>query len=173
MSYLCQKQIGWIRGFVTTKPECKAKFSEFKKEIESFLNDGDLSNEGVLEMLGQHVVISPALDALFTTDFSKQNPLDLAMTKICEALDKEGMEKVSTRISGPLKVLAANVKIASDRQIVILELFDKFFKIALPKVQEKQGIVYMPVPIVHILVPLTGTGTFMTRFAASIPEVSE
>jgi predicted helicase len=43
---------------------------EFKKEIESFLN-GDLSNEGVLEMLGQDVVISPALDALFTTDFSK------------------------------------------------------------------------------------------------------
>ena len=26
---------------------------------------------------------------------------------------------------------------------------------------------------VHILVPLTGTGTFMTRFAASIPEVSD
>jgi predicted helicase len=67
VSYLCQKQIGSIRGFVTTKPESKV---EFKKEIESFLN-GDLSNEGVLEMLGQDVVISPALDALFTTDFSK------------------------------------------------------------------------------------------------------
>ena len=45
-----------------------------------------------------------------------------------------------------MKMLAANVKTASDRQIVILELFDKFFKIAFPKVQEKQGIVYMPVP---------------------------
>ena len=73
------------------------------------------------------------------------------------------------------------------RQKIIVELYDKFFKTAFPKVVEKLGIVYTPVEVVdfiirsvadvlksefdrelsdeniHILDPFTGTGTFITR----------
>lgn len=69
----------------------------------------------------------------------------------------------------------------------IVELYDKFFKTAFPKVVEQLGIVYTPVEVVdfinnsvaqvlkkefnrslsdenvHILDPFTGTGTFITR----------
>ncbi|WP_345742458.1 type ISP restriction/modification enzyme, partial [Anaerobiospirillum succiniciproducens] len=80
-----------------------------------------------------------------------------------------------------------NVKSLADRQAVIVDLFDRFFKVAFPKQQEKLGIVYTPIEVVdfinhsvndilkkefntslgdqgvHILDPFTGTGTFITR----------
>ena len=72
-----------------------------------------------------------------------------------------------------------------------MELYDKFFKSAFPKVVEKLGIVYTPVEVVdfivhsvgyilkkefdrslsdenvHILDPFTGTGTFIARLLQS------
>ena len=86
---------------------------------------------------------------------------------------------------------AKNIKTAEDRQTVIIELFDKFFKFAFPKMRDKLGIIYTPVPVVdfinhsvadilqkefgttidspnvHILDPFTGTGTFLTRLMQS------
>ena len=80
---------------------------------------------------------------------------------------------------------------AEDRQRVIVELYDKFFKVASPRTVEKLGIVYTPVEVVdfiirsvgyilqrefgrslsdenvHILDPFTGTGTFITRLLQS------
>jgi len=193
VSYLCQKQIENIETLVQTKAQSREQFGKFREEINATLN-GNLDDHGICEMLGQHVVISPALDALFTAEFTKNNPIAKAMTRMCEALDREGMEKVNKDLQpfyADVKMRAANVKTTADRQTVILELFDKFFKAAFPKMQEKLGIVYTPVEIVdfinqsvedlmkkefgksladegvHILDPFTGTGTFMTRLMQS------
>ena len=193
VSYLCQKQIENIETLVQTKPQSREQFGKFREEINATLN-GNLDDHGICEMLGQHVVISPALDALFTAEFTKNNPIAKAMTRMCEALDREGMEKVNKDLQpfyADVKMRAANVKTTADRQTVILELFDKFFKAAFPKMQEKLGIVYTPVEVVdfinqsvedlmkrefgksmaddgvHILDPFTGTGTFMTRLMQS------
>ena len=189
VSYQCQKQIKNIEQIVKTNKESKEQFSKFRDEINSTLN-GTLDDGGICEILGQHVVISPALDALFTPEFTKNNPISKALTKMCDALDREGMERVNKELQpfyNDVKMRAANVKTTKDRQTVILELFDKFFKAAFPKIQEKLGIVYTPVEIVdfinhsvedlmrrefgksladegvHILDPFTGTGTFMIR----------
>ena len=80
---------------------------------------------------------------------------------------------------------------ADARQRIIVELYDKFFKVASPRTVEKLGIVYTPVEVVdfiirsvgyilrrefgrslsdenvHILDPFTGTGTFITRLLQS------
>ncbi|MBR3050291.1 MAG: N-6 DNA methylase, partial [Selenomonadaceae bacterium] len=80
---------------------------------------------------------------------------------------------------------------AEDRQKIIIELYEKFFKTAAPKTVERLGIVYTPVEVVdfilqsvndvlkenfdktlsskdvHILDPFTGTGTFITRLIQS------
>jgi predicted helicase len=80
---------------------------------------------------------------------------------------------------------------AEGKQRVIVELYDKFFKTAFPKMVEKLGIVYTPVEVVdfiiysvndilkkefgrgltdenvNILDPFTGTGTFITRLIQS------
>ena len=76
---------------------------------------------------------------------------------------------------------------ADGRQKIIIELYDKFFTTAFPKVVKQLGIVYTPIEVVdfinnsvaqvlkkefnrnlsdenvHILDPFTGTGTFITR----------
>ena len=92
-------------------------------------------------------------------------------------------ESVKRRVEG--------IDNAEGRQKIIVELYDKFFKTAFPKMVEQLGIVYTPVEIVdfiinsvndvlkqefnatisdeniHILDPFTGTGTFITRFIQS------
>ncbi|MGP1666706.1 MAG: N-6 DNA methylase, partial [Rhodanobacter sp.] len=76
-------------------------------------------------------------------------------------------------------------------QRLVVELYDKFFRNAFPRMTERLGIVYTPVEVVdfilhsvahllqaefgqtmgskgvHILDPFTGTGTFITRLLQS------
>ena len=80
---------------------------------------------------------------------------------------------------------------AEGKQHVVVELYERFFKVAYPKVAESLGIVYTPVQIVdfiirsvqtllrrdfnaslsdegvHVLDPFVGTGTFITRLMQS------
>ena len=86
---------------------------------------------------------------------------------------------------------ASGIDNAEGKQRIVIELYDKFFKTAFPKMVEKLGIVYTPVEVVdfivhsvndvlkkefnrsisdeniHILDPFTGTGTFITRLLQS------
>ena len=86
---------------------------------------------------------------------------------------------------------AAGIDNASGKQRIIVELYDKFFRNAFPKMTERLGIVYTPVEVVdfiihsvndvlqiefsqtlgsenvHIIDPFTGTGTFITRLLQS------
>lgn len=86
---------------------------------------------------------------------------------------------------------ASGIDNAAGKQKIIIELYDKFFKTAFPKMVEQLGIVYTPVEVVdfiihsvadilekefgrsisdenvHILDPFTGTGTFITRLLQS------
>ena len=90
-----------------------------------------------------------------------------------------------------MKMRASGIDNAEGKQRIIIELYDKFFKTAFPKMVEKLGIVYTPVEVVdfiihsvadilqkefgrsisdenvHILDPFTGTGTFITRLLQS------
>ena len=86
-----------------------------------------------------------------------------------------------------MRTTVGDIQDAEGRQRLIVELYDKFFKVASPKTVEKLGIVYTPVEVVdyilrsvnyiiqrefgrsisdenvNILDPFTGTGTFITR----------
>ncbi len=86
---------------------------------------------------------------------------------------------------------AEGIENATGKQKIVVELYDKFFRNAFPKMTERLGIVYTPVevvdfiihsvnhilqtefgqtlgsPGVHILDPFTGTGTFITRLLQS------
>ena len=90
-----------------------------------------------------------------------------------------------------VKMRASGIDNAEGKQRIIIELYDKFFKSAFPKMVEQLGIVYTPVECVdfiihsvndvlkkefgrsvsdenvHILDPFTGTGTFITRLLQS------
>ena len=165
------------------------------------MNDS-LTDDEIVEMLGQHVVTQPILDALFTIqtsegtsyEFSKQNPIAIAMTSMMDSLDKESMKLATKSLEDfyrSVRNRTRTIKTSSDRQLLIKELFEKFFKAAFPKQQEKLGIVYTPIEIVdfinqsvadllkkefncsiaddgiHILDPFSGTGTFIARLMQS------
>jgi predicted helicase len=193
---ICEEQVKHIKAVLdrSENESSRKKFESFSVELKNTLN-GELSREEILDMLGQHIVTKPVMDALFSEfPFTEKNPISRAMTQMLDALDKEGLKSATKLLEGfynSVRVRAKNIKTAEDRQTVIIELFDKFFKHAFPKMRDKLGIVYTPVPVVdfinysvadvlkkefgttidapnvHILDPFTGTGTFLTRLMQS------
>ena len=200
---ICQLQIKHINDVLKdpTKTKSRQTFESFKKELKATLND-NLTDDEIVEMLGQHVVTQPILDALFTIqtsegtayEFSKQNPIAVAMMSMMDTLDRESMKLATKSLEDfyrSVRNRTRTIKTSADRQLLIKELFEKFFKAAFPKQQEKLGIVYTPIEIVdfinqsvadllkkefncnisddgiHILDPFSGTGTFIARLMQS------
>lgn len=150
-----------------------------------------LSDEAVIEFLSQFLVLKPILNELLPgCDFTQHNPIGNACTNVLNLLDPEGKVSASDQLKEfylSVEFRLANVTTPKERQKVMLELFERFFKLAFPKLQSKLGIVYTPIeivdyinhsiqvilerefgsslaqPNVHILDPFTGTGTFIAR----------
>ncbi len=198
---ICQAQAENIRKALDPSNPANAesirKFRGFKAEIAKALND-NVENDVVIEMLSQHIVIRKVISALFSDyPFAEKNPISSAMTTMLEALDSAGYILAADRLKdfySDVERRCSNIKTLEDRQKIVVELFNSFFKLAFPKQQEKYGIVYTPIPIVdfidrsvsdilkkefgesladdnvHILDPFTGTGTFITRLMQLIPK---
>ncbi|XDD52549.1 DEAD/DEAH box helicase (plasmid) [Leptospira sp. WS92.C1] len=169
-------------------------FSAFADELRDDLNDS-ITNDEVVEMLAQHLITKPVFDALFSNySFANLNPVSRAMDEILNLLQKHHLEKEAdtlTRFYESVKMRAEGIENPLARQKIVVELYDKFFSNAFPKMSERLGIVYTPVEAVdfiihsvndilksefgeslgsqnvHILDPFTGTGTFITRLMQS------
>ena len=196
---ICTDQIKAIQRVLdsASDPELKDKFGQFCQDLNISMRQ-HFDDEQVIEMLAQHIVIKPVLDELFPNyNFTEHNPIAKALTNMVKVLDEEGLSKANEQLGAfyeSVKTRMQNVTTVQDRQKVIVDLFDRFFKVAFPKLQEKLGIVYTPIevvdfinhsvndiiqrefclhlgsPDVHILEPFTGTGTFLTRMMQS-PEL--
>ena len=198
---ICQAQAENIRKALDPSNPANTdsirKFRGFKAEIAKALND-NVEDDVVIDMLSQHIVIRPVISALFSNyPFAEKNPISSAMTAMLEALDSTGYILATDRLNdfySDVKRRCSSIKTLDDRQKIVVELFNSFFKLAFPKQQEKYGIVYTPIPIVdfidrsvsdilkkefgesiaddnvHILDPFTGTGTFITRLMKLIPK---
>lgn len=183
-----------IAKLVSTDQKHQKAFARFMKGLHSNINPY-ISNEDAIEMLAQHIITRPVFEALFENyDFVRNNIVSKSMEKVLALLDQDGMEKDQEqmqRFYDSVKERCAGVDNAEGKQKIIIELYDKFFKTALPKTVGKLGIVYTPVEVVdfilnsvndvlkkefghslsdndvHILDPFTGTGTFITRLLQS------
>lgn len=172
----------------------RAAFAEFAKELRDDLNDS-ISDAEVIEMLAQHLITKPVFDAIFAGQgFADRNPISRAMQKVLDVLQEHHLEKEADTLQGfyaSVKMRAEGIDSAEGRQKIVVELYDKFFRGAFPKLTERLGIVYTPVEVVdfiihsvahllekefgqtlgsegvHILDPFTGTGTFITRLLQS------
>ncbi|OOG49283.1 damage-inducible protein [Rhodanobacter sp. C06] len=169
-------------------------FGEFAAELRDDLNDG-ISDDEIIEMLAQHLITKPVFDALFEGySFASHNPMSLAMQKVLDALEEHRLDKEAdtlTQFYDSVKLRAQGIDSAAAKQKIVVELYDKFFRNAFPRMTERLGIVYTPVEVVdfiihsvehilrnefgeglgsknvHILDPFTGTGTFITRLMQS------
>lgn len=175
------------------KKEIKA-FNDFADELRDDLND-QITNDEVIEMLAQHLITKPVFDALFDKySFASNNPVSQAMQNVLDVLQEHRLDKEADTLEKfytSVKLRAEKIDDASAKQKIVVELYDKFFRNAFPKMTEKLGIVYTPVEVVdfiihsvndvleqefgetlgskgvHILDPFTGTGTFITRLLQS------
>ena len=193
---IAQTHISRITGILDKSEnanEIKA-FNKFLKELKQDLNDS-ISREEAIEMLAQHIITKPVFDALFEGySFAQHNPVSKAMQEVLNALNEHSLDKeVDTleRFYASVKMRAQGIDDLGAKQKIIVELYDKFFRNAFPRMTDRLGIVYTPVEVVdfiihsindalqqefglklgnknvHILDPFTGTGTFITRLLQS------
>ena len=169
-------------------------FQSFARELRDDLN-ASISDEEIVEMLAQHLITKPVFDALFSDySFAQHNPMSQAMQGVLDVLQEHHLEKEADTLQAfyeSVKMRAEGIDGAEGKQKIIVELYDKFFRNAFPKMTERLGIVYTPVEVVdfiihsinhllqkefgltlgsegvHIIDPFTGTGTFITRLLQS------
>ncbi len=171
-----------------------AAFSAFAEELRDDLNNAITDGE-IVEMLAQHLITKPVFEALFKDySFAKHNPMSQAMQDVLEKLEAHRLDKEADTLQGfydSVKMRAEGIDNAAGKQKIVVELYDKFFRNAFPRMTERLGIVYTPVEVVdfiihsvndvlksefgqtlgdenvHIIDPFTGTGTFITRLLQS------
>ena len=185
-----------IRAIVSDETNIKevAAFTSFAAELRDDLNDS-ITDEEVIEMLAQHLITKPVFDALFEGySFASNNPVSKAMQQVLDILQEHRLDKETDTLEPfyeSVRMRADGIDNAEGKQKIIVELYDKFFANAFPRLREKLGIVYTPVQVVdfiihsvndllqqefattlgsegvHIIDPFTGTGTFITRLLQS------
>lgn len=169
-------------------------FNDFVLGLRQNLNSS-IEKDDAVEMLAQHMITKPVFDALFEGyEFVKSNPVSRTMQKMMDILDNQSFdaEKITLqRFYKRVREKAADIDNYEAKQKIMLELYEKFFKTALPKEVEKLGIVYTPIECVdfiinsveellqqefgkklsdkgvHIIDGFTGTGTFIVRLIQS------
>ena len=174
--------------------EEKAAFDAFWAGLRADLNSAVTADEAV-EMLAQHLITRPVFEALFEGhSFAASNPVSQALQGVLDVLDRQHLEKETQglqRFYDSVRTRAADIEDAAGKQKIVLELYDKFFRTAFPKLSDRLGIVYTPVEVVdfilrsvdellrsefgqmlgsegvHIMDPFAGTGTFITRLLQS------
>lgn len=133
--------------------------------------------------------------ALFDNySFLQSNPVSRIMQNMLDVLHDNALEKEQETLDkfyASVQERAKGIDNAEGKQKIIIELYEQFFKNALPKETERLGIVYTPVEVVdfiiqsveyvmqqrfgrsisdkgvHVLDPFTGTGTFIVRLLRS------
>ncbi|WP_342365048.1 N-6 DNA methylase [Jeotgalibacillus proteolyticus] len=192
---IAQKHMLRIRVMLEDK-ESKA-YNEFQKFIKSlrYNINNSITETQAIEMLAQHLITKPVFEALFDSySFVHNNPVSKAIDAILAILDDQGLMKEQEKLESfyeSVRVRAEGVDNLKAKQDIIIQLYDKFFKVGFKETTERLGIVFTPVEVVdfiihsvddilkkhfgkslasegvHVLDPFTGTGTFVTRLLQS------
>ena len=176
------------------KPEIAPQFAEFLTALQSNLNSS-IDQQDAIEMLAEHMITKPVFDALFEDyEFIKSNPVSIIMQDMLAILNEKALDKEQETLDKfylSVQERAKGIDNAEGKQKIVIELYEQFFKNALPKQVAKLGIVYTPIEVVdfilqsvevvlnekfdrsindvdvHVLDPFTGTGTFIVRLLRS------
>jgi len=192
---IAERHIERISKLITEDKKHQKAFERFMKGLHKNINPS-VTEEEAIEMLAQHIITQPVFEALFDKySFVKNNAISQSMQQVLTLLEEdnntEQEHETLQKFYDSVKMRASEIDNAEAKQKIIVELYDKFFKAAFPRLVEKLGIVYTPVEVVdfiihsadyalqkefnrslsdqniHILDPFTGTGTFITRLLQS------
>jgi predicted helicase len=191
---IAERQVERIGRLVRDGGKHQKAFDQFLKGLQKNINPS-ITEQEAIEMLSQHIITKPVFEALFEDySFVRNNAISKSMQKMLDLLEEQAIDKDTEtldRFYESVRTRASGIDNAEGKQRIVIELYDKFFKTAFPKMVEKLGIVYTPVEVVdfiihsvedilqkefgrslsdenvHILDPFTGTGTFITRLIQS------
>lgn len=191
---IAQKFMDRIELLIKENKNAHRYFEDFLGGLHKNINDS-ISEEEAVGMLAQHMITRPVFDALFAEyQFVNNNAVSRSMQDMIEVLESEGMEmdtQVLDKFYMSVRNNVSNIDNLEGKQMIVQNLYEKFFKGAFPKTVEKLGIVYTPPECVdfilhsveyilqsefntsltnedvHILDPFTGTGTFIHRLLQS------
>lgn len=194
IAQIAERHISQIKKLTADDGKYRAAFNAFVGNLQQNINHL-VTSEAAIEMLAHHLIARPVFDAIFEGySFVKSNPISQSLEKILDELKIEDSAEDSARLKKFYNSVRERCRIATtpvDKQRIIIELYDKFFRMAMPKTVERLGIVYTPVEVVdfilrsvndvlkknfrrtlsdknvHVLDPFTGTGTFLTRLIQS------
>ncbi|MFZ1539728.1 MAG: type ISP restriction/modification enzyme [Chromatiaceae bacterium] len=191
---VAERLIVRITDLIDSNPQLAADFARFLKGLQDTLNPA-VSRAEAVEMLAQHILTLPVFQALFAeSNFPESNAVGKALQVIVTQLDAaavasetEGLEKFYANVRERISLAKSN----KSKQDIIRNLYDTFFNNAFPRMAERLGIVFTPVPVVdfilksadaalrqhfgeslassgvQILDPFAGTGTFLVRLIQS------
>ncbi|MGA1278485.1 MAG: DEAD/DEAH box helicase [Candidatus Kapaibacteriota bacterium] len=191
---IAERQVERITRLIADKDKHQQAFQGFIEGLRKNINPS-ISEQEAIDMLSQHIITKPVFDALFEGySFVSENAISKSMQNMLDLLEEQAIEKDTQTLEKfyeSVKMRAQGIDNAEGKQKIIIELYDKFFKTAFPKMVEQLGIVYTPTECVdfiihsvndvlqkefgrsisdegiHVLDPFTGTGTFMTRLIQS------
>ncbi|WP_026914582.1 DEAD/DEAH box helicase [Christiangramia portivictoriae] len=194
VAQIAENQIDRINNLIKRDESHRAAFEKFLNGLRKNINPS-ISESQAIDMLSQHIITKPVFEALFEGySFVKNNAISSAMQSMLDVLEGQAIGKETETLDKfyqKVKMRAEGIDNAEGKQRIIIELYDKFFKTAFPKMVEQLGIVYTPIEVVdfiihsvndvlkkefdrtvsdenvHILDPFTGTGTFITRLLQS------
>ncbi|MYA38280.1 MAG: DEAD/DEAH box helicase [Acidimicrobiia bacterium] len=149
------------------------------------------------EMVAQHAVTIPVFDAFFADHpFADENPVSRHLNAVIAELEDCGLDfqvlieplhRSYERIARVFEDVSDDADPTAAKLQVLQDVYEGFFKSAIPQVVARLGIVYTPIPLVdfmlksaqaacrrhfgyslgdpavEILDPFTGTGTFISR----------
>ena len=191
---IAERHIAQISSLVTSDEKARKAFDSFLRGLHKDINPS-VTETAAIEMLAQHIITQPVFEALFENyAFADNNPVSKALNKIVRVLNEKIDEKDHRSLEkfyDSVRTRAKGIDNAESKQKIVVELYDKFFSTAFPRVKEQLGIVYTPVEVVDFIIhsvehvlreqfgrsmndrdvkiidPFTGTGTFITRLLQS------
>ncbi|MYH55842.1 MAG: DEAD/DEAH box helicase, partial [Acidimicrobiia bacterium] len=154
-----------------------------------------------IEMVAQHAVTIPVFDAFFADhSFREENPISRHLNTVLTELQNQAgvnfdqliqpLKRSYDRIATVFEDVSEDADPDAAKLQILQDVYEGFFKSAIPEVVKRLGIVYTPVPLVdfmlrsaeaavqkhfgkslgdpgvEILDPFTGTGTFLSRLLA-------
>lgn len=189
------RQVERITALVSTEGSHSQAFEDFLQSLRKNINPS-ISEQQAIEMLSQHIITKPIFAALFEGySFAESNPVSASLQHVLAKVEADSLDNDDRKLLDDFYHMVSNrvlgVDNAEGKQKIIVELYDKFFKVGFPKMVEQLGIVYTPIEVVdfivhsvndvlkkefgrslsdknvNILDPFTGTGTFVTRLLQS------
>lgn len=174
-----------------TDPVCQQAFEELVYELGKVMG-GQVDPDSTEEMVAQHIVTIPVFDAMFHGHFAQVNPISRRIDTLRKTLEMQGINFQGDcaplqRAYDRMKEVFDAAGDADKKVDVLREIYDGFFKEAMPNAIKQLGIVYTPIQIVDFIIksaaaicekefgvhisdqyvqfydPFCGTGTFPTR----------